>query len=70
MEVGVTALLNGAAQTYTYVQEARMTEDYKNNRAKLGKGLMGRYAQFRLSSSEPFRLLGAEVDIATGARRV
>ena len=70
LDIRVNADLNGQQETYTYGQQSRMTDHYQNNRALLGKGLRGRYAQFTLAGTAPFTLLRAELDCVVGTRRI
>ncbi|MGB1650242.1 MAG: hypothetical protein ACPHEP_04390 [Acidimicrobiales bacterium] len=71
MDLSVTADVDGSQETYEYSLELRDQDNYRNNRALIGKGFRGRYAQFALSATAvDFKVLSAEADTATSHRRL
>lgn len=70
MDISVTADVNGVRETYEYSLELRDQEDYRNNRALVGKGFRGRFVQFSLGATGvDYKLLAAEADVAVTNRR-
>lgn len=71
LSVTVTADLNGQKESYDYDLELRDQSDYRNNRTLIGKGLRGRYIQFKISAMDvKYKLLAADIDIAVSQRRI
>ena len=71
MDLSVTADVNGGRETYEYSLELRDQENYRNNRALIGKGFRGRFVQFTLGATGvDYKLLAAEADVAVTNRRV
>jgi hypothetical protein len=71
LNVTVTADLNGQKESYDYDLELRDQSDYRNNRTLIGKGLRGRYVQFKIGATDvKYKLLAADIDIAVSQRRV
>lgn len=71
LTVSVTADVDGVRETYDYDMEMRDQSDYRNNRALVGKGFRGRFAQFKIGGSAvKYTLLTAEADVAVSTRRL
>lgn len=67
----VTGDVNGAKEEYEYEMELRDQEDYRNNRALVGKGFRSRFVQFQIQATAvKYKLLSAEADVSVTARRV
>lgn len=71
LTVSVTGDVNGAKQTHDYTLEVRDQENYRNNRALVGKGFRSRFVQFKIGGTGiRYRLLAAEADVAATTRRL
>lgn len=63
--------VNGVKEEYEYEMELRDQEDYRNNRALLGKGFRSRFVQFQIQATAvKYKLLSAEADVSVTNRRV
>jgi len=71
MTVTITGDVNGGRESYDYDMQLRDQEDYRNNRAIIGKGFRSRYIQMKIgATSVQYKLLDASADVAVTARRV
>lgn len=71
LTVSVVADVDGQKETYDYELELRDQDDYRNNRALVGKGFRSRFAQFKIGGTAvKYRLLAAEADVSVTTRRL
>lgn len=71
LSVSVVADTNGVQETVEYDLELRDQDNYRNNRAVVGKGFRSRFVQLKLGATGvKYKLLSAELDVAVTARRV
>lgn len=71
LSLSVVADVNGAQESIEYEMELRDQENYRNNRALVGKGFRSRFVQLKLGAvGVKYKLLSAELDIAVTSRRV
>ena len=71
LTVTVTGDVAGKKMSYDYTMELRDQMDYRNNRALIGKGFRSRFVQLRFkTNTASYRLLNAELDVATTERRI
>lgn len=71
LTISVTGDVNGQVATHAYQLELRDQTNYRNNRALIGKGFRGRFAQFKIAGTGvKYSLLAAEADTSVTARRV
>lgn len=71
LSVSVVADTNGVQETVEYDLELRDQDNYRNNRAVVGKGFRSRFVQLKLGATGvKYKLLTAELDVAVTARRV
>lgn len=71
LSVSVVADANGVQETVEYDLELRDQDNYRNNRAVVGKGFRSRFVQLKLGATGvKYKLLSAELDVAVTARRV
>lgn len=71
LTISVIGDVNGSRETFDYDMQLRDQEDYRNNRAIIGKGFRSRYIQMKIgATSVQYKLLDASADVAVTARRV
>lgn len=70
LTVTVTADRNRVRESYDYQQESVSTDDPRNSRVQVGKGLCGRYWQFGFTAEDAFRLQSASADVSATMRRL
>jgi hypothetical protein len=71
LSVSVVGDVNGVQETVEYELELRDQDNYRNNRAVVGKGFRSRFVQLKLGATNvKYKLLSAELDVAVTARRV
>lgn len=71
LSVSVVGDVNGLQETVEYDLELRDQDNYRNNRAVVGKGFRSRFVQLKLGATNvKYKLLSAELDVAVTARRV
>lgn len=71
LDISVTADVNGQKEQYDYELDLRDQDDYRNNRALIGKGFRGRFIQFKIGGTAvKYRMLAAEADVSVTARRL
>lgn len=71
LTVSVTGDVNGQRETYDYDCEMRDQDEYRNNRAIIGKGFRSRYVQVKIGATNTkARIINASADVAVSNRRV